>query len=311
MRRRFHSTLACAAWLAATAAMAQTPVRSSTARASGDVQKQAFDFVQTYAASTAKIDQIPRWRDPICVQVVGLPADQAAQVKARVEAVAKAVGVSAQPAGCAGNVEIAFSAQPQAQLDSFMAGRDWLLGYDNLNPRVRTVTLPIQAWYVTATDGDSTGANTAFVEMPQNVAAGRGLPTQTLQRVIDRPDSWPPNGCADSRFSSCLQSALINAFIIVDTGRVMGRSVGVLSDYVAMLALSQPRSLGACQTLPSVTDLLVAGCPGGAADGLTPADAAYLTALYAANLEAKKPGEQIDIASRMAKILAPEDAAAR
>jgi len=54
----------------------------------------------------------------------------------------------------------------------------------------------------------------------------------------------------------------------------------VIADYVAMLALSQPGSSGHCQFLPSITDLFA--CPGRAAPGgLTPADAAYLTALYA------------------------------
>jgi hypothetical protein len=85
-----------------------------------------------------------------------------------------------------------------------------------------------------------------------------------------------------------------------------------LSDYVAMVVLSQPRSLDSCQPLPSVTDLFASGCSGRAApDGLTPADAAYLTALYQANPEARKAGEQADIAGRMAKILGPAGVAAR
>jgi hypothetical protein len=60
-----------------------------------------------------------------------------------------------------------------------------------------------------------------------------------------------------------------------------------------------------------VTDLLVSGCAGGAPDGLTPADAAYLTALYQANPEARKVNEQSDIADRMAKMLVSSRAGAR
>ncbi len=134
---------------------------------------------------------------------------------------------------------------------------------------------------------------------------------QVHQRVVDDPDNAPPTGCADSHFSSCLRSGFDNILVVVDNGRVQGRSLGLVSDYVTMLALSQPRSLDGCNILPSVIDLFSA-CPDrDAPDGLTPADAAYLTALYAADLEANKAGEQTEIANRMAKILIPAKAAAR
>jgi hypothetical protein len=63
--------------------------------------------------------------------------------------------------------------------------------------------------------------------------------------------------------------------------------------------------------LPSVTDLFVDGCAAGAADGVTAADAAYLTALYQANPEARKEAETTDIAGRMAKMLASSNVVAR
>jgi hypothetical protein len=65
--------------------------------------------------------------------------------------------------------------------------------------------------------------------------------------------------------------------------------------------------------MSSVIDLLApSACPGREPpDGLTPADAAYLTALYSADLEAKKVGEQGEIAGRMAKILIKANAVAR
>jgi hypothetical protein len=53
-----------------------------------------------------------------------------------------------------------------------------------------------------------------------------------------------------------------------------------------------------------VIDLLGPSCRDrGAPNGLMPADAAYLTSLYAANLEANREGEEGDIESRMASIL--------
>jgi hypothetical protein len=128
---------------------------------------------------------------------------------------------------------------------------------------------------------------------------------------MDRPTVWSPTGCGISALTSCLQSTIVNVFMVVDTSKAQGKSVGVLSDYAAMLVLSQPRALGACQPLPSVTDLFVDGCPGGAPDGLTAADASYLTALYQANPEARAVNEQSDIAGRMTKMLGAPSAVAR
>ncbi len=43
--------------------------------------------------------------------------------------------------------------------------------------------------------------------------------------------------------------------------------------------------------------------PGGGEDGLTRSDVAYLTALYKTDLQARKGGQQTDIAGRMADML--------
>ncbi len=130
--------------------------------------------------------------------------------------------------------------------------------------------------------------------------------SQTQTEVIDDPDNQPPNGCADSRIStSCLQSLLHNVFIVADSNALQGKDLGLVADYLVMLALAEPRTLEGCAALPSVIDVLAKpACAGrDPPDGLTPADAAYLTALYAADLRAKKPNEEYEISERMAKIL--------
>lgn len=310
MLSRFHPALACMAWLTASAAMAQTapaaaPTRASTPpAASGSLDKQAFGFVQAYQAITPEINQVPRWKDPLCVHVIELPPEQAAQVKGRIEDVAKAVGLTIAPAGCQANVEIAFAPQPQRLVDAFVKNRPWVLGYYYKDPGAKTVTRPIQAWYVTATTGGAggnAGWTFAYTGVPSQAS---GNPSQLNEKVMDQPGTWKPTGCGDSTLTSCLRNEIVNVFMVVDTSKAQGKSVGVLSDYAAMLVLSQPRSLGACQALPSVTDLFVEGCSGGAPDGLTAADAAYLTALYQANPEARAVNEQSDISGRMAKMLA-------
>jgi hypothetical protein len=125
------------------------------------------------------------------------------------------------------------------------------------------------------------------------------------------PGGSAPGGCcASDGFAApyvapASHRGFRNVFLIVDMRRMGDRSLGLISDYVAMLALSQPKSLGTCQALPSITDLF-ADCGGPAPDGLTTADAAFLTALYQA-----KRSSTADIADRMAGILGSTRVASR
>ena len=329
MLNSLRSALTCAAWLTATAAMAQTaPAPAATAVAPVTVQgsapaktveKRAETFVQSYAAPSAKLGQFARWGDPVCVQVLGLIPQQAAIVAARTEGVAKAVGLKVGRPGCTANIEIAFADQPQSLVDSVAKRTDSILGfhYAPETKALKTVTRPVQAWYKTATRG-SGGPNAGMAFAIITNSAGEPIPNDGLPGVAtdretaDTPGNGTPTGCADNHFSSCLQSVFKNVLVVVDNGRVKGQDLSPVSDYVAMLALSQPRSLDGCAALPSVIDLFAPACPGrDAPDGLTPADAAYLTALYAADPEAKKMAQQSDVANRMARILTKANAGGR
>lgn len=267
------------------------------------IEKQTRSFVEAYAsAAHPVIDQISRWYDPICVQVVGLPdSDQGPRIKARIEGVAVALGLPPAPRRCTANVEIVFTPYPQATMDAVAKRREPLLGYFHVHNRTRlkSVSHPVQSWYQTATRGQATGAvSLAFSMFSQY--------TQPQTEVVDDPNNRAPNGCADSRLStSCLQSLLHNVFILADSKALEGKDLGVVADDMVMLALSEPRSIDGCNALPSVLDAFAAApCPGREPpDGLTPADAAYLTALYASDLRAKKHLETSELANRMARIL--------
>ncbi|HEY5412294.1 MAG TPA: hypothetical protein VIJ94_16360, partial [Caulobacteraceae bacterium] len=213
-----------------------------------------------------------------------------------------AVGLPAAPKGCRANVEIVFSDQPQRIMDLVAQRHEFLLGYYHAHDhdRLKAVTRPVQAWYVTATRGGGAATATALA------LNGLARFAQYRNEVIDDPQNTPPVGCGDSRLTtSCLESELNNVFIVADSKALEGKDLGLVADYMVMLALSQPRSLEGCNALASVIDVFAkSACPGrDPPDGLTPADAAYLTALYAADLQAKQKGEQSEIADRMAGIL--------
>jgi hypothetical protein len=275
------------------------------ARAPADPKPQASEFVRAYAAFTAKRELIARWYKAICVQVTGLAQVQQAAVRARIEQTAGAVGVGVQPAGCPRtNIEIGFANDPQAMLDDQIARRPWLLGDSTSGSQViRTVTRPIQAWYVT--NGEEYAANDTAglkalvaVQDPNYFTTGPGS-VQSGVGSAPQGDNFPAAPGSPPR-------ALLNVMVIVDLRRTGGRSLSQLADYAAMLALSQPRSLDRCAVLPSIIDLFADPCPGRAGPrGLTPADMAYLTALNGRSsgfFSLSSPTVD-EVAARMAKLL--------
>ena len=324
-------SLAIAAILAldASGAMAQTPENAAPAVAPltvegaappKTIQKQAWSFVQTYSVGSPKLDLIARWREPICVEVVNLTPEQAAMVKARIEEVAKGVGLQSRGAGCQSNIQVVLTSQPQAFVDKVAKADEHVLGFHYRSDlkRVKTVTHPIQAWYKTATQGGKVGhagLPFAFVTCEVDACTNPGnLKGETqAPETLDIPENGTPPGCAGSLINHCERSVFKNVLVVVDSRVVTGKSLGPLADYLAVLALSQAKSLDGCSAFPSILDLMAKSpCPGrDPPGGITAADAAFLTALYAANPEAAAIAEQNDIAGRMAEILIKDGQPAR
>ena len=247
------------------------------------IERQSRDFTQSFAVTpNTERNQLVRWRDPICVQVMGLLDAQARLVKTRIEEVAKAVDVPVAKTGCSANIEIVFTERPQDLMDLVAKKRELVLGYYHRHDhdRLKQVTRPIQAWYVTAV---RIRDRRAIVADPENQTGGCSI---------------------EERVFACPESMYENALVVADSRALKGRDVGLLSDYLVMLTLGPPRALDGCMSLPSVIDALsAASCPHDRPDGLTPGDAAYLMALYKANLNYTAQFAETDISQRMAKIL--------
>jgi hypothetical protein len=213
-------------------------------RAAADPKDDAARFVKSYA-TVNPFNYVVRYRTGICVGVTGLPPDQAAKVKNRVEAVAQSLTQRLYRfgQGCGGyrNLTIEFTGDPQGRLDQIAAKSPRVLGDAHSDTHgVKTVSRPIQAWYQTRDCGDVCGPETFYKH-------------------------------------------LYETLVLVDQKRTSGADLTTIADYVAMLALSEPRSPDQCQTLPSVLDLYAGACEGRPAPtGLTPSDLAYLKAVYTA-----------------------------
>jgi hypothetical protein len=287
-----------------------------------ELRKQTFDFVDLFAGTSVKLDQVARWAQPVCVRVIGLTEAANAEVKARVEEVATALKVGPMKSACRPNIQVAFTDQPQKLMDRVADKQELLLGYWHHKDRdkLKQVTHPIQAWYVTGTAGG--GGQTAavtfvFIETygiagaPSGATAPTAVPVGAVgrqphgMRLDDEDDPRGVTGCGDNtHFTACLTSEFQHVLVVVDTSKAGSYPPGLIADYVTMVALSQPRSLDGCNVLPSVIDLFSKACPGESGqDGLTRADVAYLTGLYKMDLQARKRGQMTEIADRMADML--------
>jgi hypothetical protein len=123
----------------------------------------------------------------------------------------------------------------------------------------------------------------------------------TITGPVDLADAGAtPGGCAGSRLTQCVRSLFTNVLIVVDAPAMEGRRIGPIADYIAMLALSQAKSLDTCGALSSILDLMAEACADRSAPATwTDSDIAYLTALYKVDLSTVMGLEKDNIANQM------------
>src|SRR5271170_1736083 len=254
-----------------------------------DIDTVVSHFVELHAAPNRKTGQYMRDDlGPVCPITLGMPQAFNIFVTARIVQVAASVGAKTDATGkCRPNIEILFTDQPQAVVKSLAEKTNGaILGMHFLHetPRLLEVTHPIQGWYVTGTRMDENSiAPVTSIGMD-----GSTKPGDDKTPAIDSAYRNAPDRVSlGSKIPSRRISSIVNVLIVADIKQVGGREIGPVSDYIAMLALSQPRSLDQCNELPSILDLMSTDCGGRPRpEKLTASDVAYLRALYAANLGA-------------------------
>jgi len=258
---------------------------------------RALNFIQSHGAP-ARTGQLARWKDRICPLTFGLTPALDAFVSERVRVLGVRVGARVQKTGrCRPNVEVLFVDRPQALMDAVARERSLLLGfhYAAATRRLATVTHPVEARYLTSSQG---AGGDATLDVASGAPMGGGSAMITGPTDLTDAGSMP-GGCAGSRLTQCLRSLFTNVLIVVNAPAMEGRQIGPIADYIAMLALSQARSLDACGGLPSILDLMAAACAGSAPSTWTDSDIAYLTALYKVDLTTAMGLEKDNIAAQM------------
>jgi hypothetical protein len=238
-------------------------------------------FVHGHAGPSVVTGQLARWGvgpgPPICPLTQGLSPRFNEFVTARILAVAANVGAPVQPAGqCRHNVYIVFTIEPAKTVDALVKQDPRILGfhYAQDTQKLEAISHPIQGWYLTSTRG-ARGDQTVDEAEPL-------LPLETSKLNQGKH----PAGLPGSRLSSNISSAIVNVVIVADVSKIVGRPIGAIADYLAVLALSQTLAPENCGVLPSIMDLMLPDCGDREQlTGVTAGDLAFLRALYKADLE--------------------------
>jgi hypothetical protein len=257
-------------------------------------------FVQSYATrALSGTGTITRWHVGICAAVTGFArkADNDF-VTARIHQLATEVGAPVAPVPCRADIDVYFTTQPQALLDSIRlhGGARLLTPTPSRASSIAAFTHPIQAWYATATREEYSGT-LSFDDNDDNGWSG-------CVCDIGPPPSGPGVRMREGdALRAGARSEMAHVTVIADVNQTKDYRFSAVADYIAMLALTQIKVADACQELPSVTNLIFPGCA--APDQASDADLAYLKGIYTIDPGAGLGSQQQDIAAEMEKLLAP------
>ena len=276
----YRHLLAAAAALAASAsAMAQS---NSDIVVTGD-QAPKPEAAKGFVNSVTRLSggQIARFHDPVCPIVIGFPQQSAARIiERRIRLSAAAIGAAvARDERCEANLIVIIAESGHDIFEDIARRRPgWI---DGLQPHeiktLRDASGPVRSWAVTSIrneDGRGVGIH------------GTDLQGATLQ----------------VRGSSYIKAAtsqyIDGAVMVIDRSALDGKTLRQFADYAVMRGLARTRDAQS----DSVATILSLFAPGASpAASLTPADQAYLRALYAGDGRNGGIQERGRIAAEVAK----------
>jgi hypothetical protein len=221
---------------------------------------------------------LPRWNDPVCPGVDGLPREEGEFVLERISEIARAAGVPLAGERCQANLVIVMTAGTQKLLRG-LDNHDRQALFGPTSPTVidEFVAKPgvVKVWY-------NSGEWTAY-----GTKLGQPLPGGFS--ALDNPSM---NYADSSHIISNAVWRMTSVFVFVDQTRLSGVSRGQFADYVAMVGLAELKPGAQLGDAPTILKLFDGG-PSAAPGGMSDWDRAFLRSLYSTNQRLKAQRSKI------------------
>jgi hypothetical protein len=238
----------------------------------------------TRIAARENEEGLPRWQDPVCPLVTGLPRQEGEFVLGRLSEIANAAAVPLAGEHCRPNLFIFVTTEP-VELLQVMAKKNRAVTFGDATPttvdQFIATPRPVRVWYNTT------------MRTPEGTPPRQGMPNAAqvlgggLQGVHVYNDL--------DRTSHILLSKIWGfsyVYVIVDQARLQSISRGQFADYVAMVGLADIKpgaSLGDAPTILKRVD----GAAQAASDGLSDWDQGFLKSLYSTDQRTKTQSDHI------------------
>ncbi len=251
-------------------------VAPEEARAALKHRVDAFVRAITRNPGLSDDDSIVRWNTPICLLVAGLTAEDAKIVSAKVSQISSSAGAPLARAPCQPNLIIVATSEPDRVLNAWYARDNRLFG-DATPALIRqflegSQSQPVHVWYNIDMGRKSGMRNGHFI--PSNTRA------------------------ESSAFVRNTVFDFFSIFAIIDTNRTEHTTLDQLASYVAMAGLTNVDLDADFASAPSILRLFAHSAEN-QPSGLSGWDAAFLKALYQANLTSRT--QRFEIAERVVR----------
>lgn len=223
----------------------------------------AIAFTATPAAADGINDEpLARFQEPLCPGIIGMQADFAAAMVARIRENAQRLGLETAPEeACQPNMIVAFLHDGQDYLQRLNRSRGWM--FESMDEtekrRLLSTTGPTRAWVTTETrtrDGLRIGRRENLMDLPQAMM-------------------WS----AHSKIYVPTRVDITASMVLIDRDAIADRSLVQLADYATLRGLAEvvPQTRDGVASMQRLFD---AG--ESAPESLTEFDMAYLEGLYSA-----------------------------
>jgi hypothetical protein len=264
----------------AAAESAPPPSQVAAGAAPGALGQRVYAFVHAITRNPGSSDEdsLVRWNAPICFLVLGLIAEDAKLLSARLTQISSSSGAPLARSPCQPNFIVVATSEPDRVLNAWYARDSQLFG-DAASAQIRqfletSQSRPVRVWY--------------------NIDLGRKSGTRNGHFI-------PSNTRAESSaFVGNAAFDFLSVFAIINSHRTEHTTLDQLADYVAMTGLTRVDLDADLGSAPSILRLFAASGEN-QPSGLSSWDAAFLEALYQSNQTSRT--QRFDIVERVTQIV--------